>query len=77
VDIVDNEPAHRYEAYLDGALAGFISYRDEPRGRVFVHTEVDPDFEGKGVGATLVPVCPFVSAYLKRHPEFQDVVAKS
>jgi predicted GNAT family acetyltransferase len=28
-------------------------------------------------GATMVPVCPFVSAYLKRHPEFQDVVAKS
>jgi uncharacterized protein len=89
VDIVDNEAEQRYEAYLDGALAGFIVYRDEPRGRVFLHTEVDPAFQGKGVGGHLVkgaleavrarggkmvPVCPFVAAYLKRHPEFADIV---
>jgi predicted GNAT family acetyltransferase len=89
VDIVDNEAEHRYEAYLDGDLAGFIVYLDEARGRVFLHTEVDPAFEGKGVGgqlvkgalesvrargAKMVPVCPFVTAYLKRHPEYADIV---
>ena len=55
-----------------------------------VHTEVDPAVEGKGVGSrlvagavedirrrglSLVPVCPFVRAYLTRHPEQTDVVA--
>jgi uncharacterized protein len=51
---------------------------------------VDPHFEGKGVGAALVqgvlddvrarglkvrPCCPFVAAYIRRHPEYEDLVA--
>jgi predicted GNAT family acetyltransferase len=55
-----------------------------------VHTDVDPKWEGKGVGAALVqgalddvrarglkvrPFCPFVAAYIRRHPEYDDIVA--
>jgi predicted GNAT family acetyltransferase len=59
---------------------------------VLVHTEIEPSLEGQGVGSRLVagaladirsrglelvPVCPFVLAYLKRHPEFDDLVVTS
>ena len=55
-----------------------------------MHTDVAPKWEGKGVGSTLVqgalddvrarglkvqPICPFVAAYIRRHPEYQDLVA--
>ncbi|QTE29586.1 GNAT family N-acetyltransferase [Pengzhenrongella sicca] len=57
---------------------------------VVIHTIVEPAFEGQGVGGrlvrgtldlirasgrTVVPLCPFVSAYLRRHPDYQDLVA--
>ncbi len=57
--------------------------------RVFTHTEIDDAYAGQGLGGVLVrsaldavrasgrrvvPVCPFVSAYLKRHPEYDDLV---
>jgi predicted GNAT family acetyltransferase len=49
-----NPAQHRYEAHLDGELAGFADY--ELRGDdliVFTHTEVDDAFEGRGVGGAL------------------------
>lgn len=75
--VSDNPEARRYEAHVDGALAGFADYRDAEAVRSFVHTEVDPAFGGKGVGSTLVdealratiaqgkqirPICSFVVA---------------
>ncbi|MEO7236406.1 MAG: GNAT family N-acetyltransferase [Lapillicoccus sp.] len=60
--------------------------------RVFTHTEIDENFGGQGLGSVLVagaldavrasgrrvvPVCPFVSAYLKRHPEYEDLVDRA
>jgi predicted GNAT family acetyltransferase len=89
--VADNEHLHRYEGLVDGEVAGFISYRTRPDGvRILVHTEVDPAFEGKGVGSLLVrgaldaervrggkivPSCPFVGAYVKRHPDYDDLLA--
>jgi predicted GNAT family acetyltransferase len=91
VDVTDNEQRHRYEALADGKVAGFIDYRPVRDGvRNLVHTEVDPAFEGKGVasklvvaaleaerarGGKIVASCPFVSAYLRRHPEYADLIA--
>jgi uncharacterized protein len=81
---------HRYEAWLDGELAGVAEYDLRPGTIVFTHTEVDPAFEGKGVGGALaggaldqvraageydvVPQCPFVKAYIDKHPEYADLV---
>lgn len=77
IEIVDNVEARRFEAHLDGALAGFADYRDAEGVRSFVHTETDPAFGGRGVGSQLVdaalratiadgkrvrPLCSFVRA---------------
>lgn len=84
---VRNAPdAHRYEIVQDGAVAGFAEYMEVRGDRiVFTHTEIDPAFEGRGLGSTLiafaledardreqqiVPICPFVAKYVHRHPEF-------
>ncbi len=79
----------RYEVFVDGELAGWSEYRGGGDPRAFTHTEIDPRFEGRGVGSALVhqaledvrgrgmhvlPMCPFVRAYLARHPEDLDVV---
>ncbi|GAB2470482.1 GNAT family N-acetyltransferase [Jatrophihabitans fulvus] len=94
VDVRDNPDEQRYEITVDGTLAGFAVYRlDGPdNGRtVFVHTEISPDFGGRGLGNTLaaaalddvrargrlaVPICPFIAAFVRRHPEYQDLVAR-
>lgn len=82
--VTDNEALHRYELVEDGTLLGVLNYRDRPNARVLVHTEVDSVHEGKGAGTRLiesaladidarglelVPLCPFVRAYLRNHPE--------
>ena len=76
---------HRYEILVDGRRAGLTAYRDRGAQRVFFHTEVDDAFAGQGLGAELVqaaladvresgkrvvPVCPYVAKFLKRHEEF-------
>ncbi len=89
---VAHEPdASRYAIYLGETLAGFTEYRVPARGnaRAFVHTEVDPEFGGRGLAGTLVteamadtrsagmrivPYCPYVSAWLKKHPEYEEIV---
>ena len=87
-EVRDNETEHRYEILVDGELAGFAAYRVRPDARAFTHTEVF--VEGKGLGSKLaegaladvrakggkiVPLCPFIAAYVKRHPEYEDLVA--
>jgi hypothetical protein len=90
VTVTDRPDQLRYEIEVDGELAGFLLYRREPGVLELVHTDVDPKWEGKGVGAALVqgalndlrarglkvrPYCPFVAAYIRRHPEYDDIVA--
>jgi predicted GNAT family acetyltransferase len=70
-------------------MAGFTQYRRAPRTVDFTHTEVYPEFEGQGLGSKLaagaldavraggdraVASCPFISTYIKRHPEYADLV---
>jgi predicted GNAT family acetyltransferase len=70
---------------LGDKLGGEIRYiRDDDGKVVLVHTDVDPSLEGQGLGSVLVKgalddlhergiqyrvICPFVAAYLRRHPE--------
>ena len=90
VQLTHNEAEGRYEAHLDGELAG-SAYYELGEGRiVFTHTEVDDAFEGRGVGSALarfalddvrargglrvVPRCPFIKGWIDRHPDYQDLV---
>jgi hypothetical protein len=88
--IVRDEPArHRYEVLVGGQVAGFTRYKHEGDAVALVHTEVDDAYEGRGLGSRLVsetlsqlrargvgvlPYCPFVQSYLRRHPELRDLV---
>jgi uncharacterized protein len=87
---VTNAPREeRYEARVGDDVAGFTAYRERPGLIAFVHTEVNQRFEGQGVGSALVrgalddasardlavlPFCPFVNAYIERHPELVALV---
>ena len=92
VRVVDNADEFRYELWLGETRPGVLAYRPEPGARVLLHTEVDPRFEGQGLGSRLVegavadlrgrglklvPMCPFVAAYLRRHPEHEDLVVRA
>src|SRR5215510_14727178 len=89
--VVDNPDELRYELWLGATRVGFIAYRSKPGTILLVHTEVDPAFEGRGLGTRLVagtladlrardvklvPLCPFVRAYLRHHHEYADLVAR-
>ena len=89
VRVVDKPAQLRYELWLGRSLVGFIAYRLEPGTVVLVHTHVDPAFEGRGLGGRLVegalgdirarglgvvPLCPFVNAYIRRHRKYADLV---
>lgn len=91
VTVTDNAAAQRFEAALEGHTA-FAEYRLEPGRLVLPHTLVPPAFEGKGVasalarhafayarerGLAVVPTCPFMAAWVKKHPEAQDLVDQS
>ena len=91
IEIADNPADRRFELTVDGQLAGFVVYRDENGTRALVHTEVDPAFEGQGLGGKLasgvleqlrergeqiIPVCPFISSYIRKHPDYLDVVVQ-
>lgn len=87
----DNAAESRYEIVVEGAVAGFSEYRLHDGRITLVHTEVDPAYEGLGLGSELaraalddirsrglelVPLCPFVAAFIRRHQdEYLDLVA--
>ena len=88
-EIIDVPLRGRYEALVDGALAGWVEYRRMGRRLVAIHTEVLPAFGGRGIAAALVqrvvgdaraagvrisPMCPLFQAHFERHPEDRDVL---
>jgi len=90
VQVFDNPAEHRYEAQVDGAIAGRAFYELRPGRVVFLHTEVDPAHEGRGIGSLLakdalddvrakglrvIARCPFIARYIQEHPEYQDLLA--
>jgi predicted GNAT family acetyltransferase len=87
--ISDAQAAGRYEAILDGQLAGVLEYVLKHERLALVHTGTMPGYEGRGVASALVrfalddarrrglriiPICPYVRSYLERHPEDADIV---
>lgn len=88
VEVINNAEARRFEAWVDDDIA-FIDYIPAKSNIVFSHTEVPKAFEGQGVASKLaktaldyardnelaiVPVCPFVTNYIRRHPDYQPFV---
>jgi len=86
--IVNNTAEERFEANVDGHLA-IVQYRLAPGRIIFIHTEVPEALQGRGVANKLarraleyardqqlavVPLCPFIASYIRRHPEYQPLV---
>jgi predicted GNAT family acetyltransferase len=87
IDIADGR--NKYTLKLDGQRVGVIRYRDAGNRRVFLHTEVEPDYAGQGLatqlivwalndtrskGMHIVAQCPSVAHYVEKHHEFDDIL---
>jgi predicted GNAT family acetyltransferase len=85
----DDPDNHRYVLEIGGEVAGIAVYHRRGGRYFFVHTEVEPEHEGEGLGSTLargalddvremgmkiVPLCPFITSFIERHPEYADMV---
>ncbi|MFV2022602.1 GNAT family N-acetyltransferase [Micromonospora sp. LOL_023] len=94
VDVKDVPDAKRYEARVgeEPKVAGIAQYIRTHELIAFVHTEVSPEYEGRGVRAALaragldearaanllvLPTCPFFARWIARHPEYEDLVYQS
>lgn len=91
VSVTNNVRERRYEARVDGALAGYAGYDETPEVIAFTHTKVEPAYEGKGVGGALaraamddvrergdrqvVAVCPYIVGWFDKHPDYQSLLA--
>lgn len=89
VSVTDAPDARRYEARIDGRLAGFAQYRIADGLITFTHTEVKEEFEGRGIGGQLArtaldearardlrvdPQCPFIRSWIERHAGYADLM---
>jgi predicted GNAT family acetyltransferase len=86
--VVNNEAAEQFEMHVDGLLS-LLAYKRSGDCIIFTHTEVPAALEGRGIASVLartalddararqllvVPLCPFVRAYIERHPEYRALV---
>ena len=89
IHVTDNPAESRYEIRVGETLAGFLEYRVRGDVVSMLHTEIDPEVQTKGLGTRLVadaladtqargrtvkPYCPFVAAYIREHPQYEDLV---
>jgi uncharacterized protein len=89
VEVRDDPERQRYEVWVGTELAGFTVYEPGPRAYAFVHTEIEPAFEGQGLASRLIrralddmrarglevlPYCPFVARFVRRHTDYLDLV---
>jgi uncharacterized protein len=87
-NVVNNSSQHRYELAVHGKVA-FANYRLTPGTVIITHTETPPELRGRGIaselvkgalqiiradGLKVVAGCGFVVDYLRKHPEFADLV---
>ncbi len=88
ITLHDNKAESRFEMKFENHLS-FIEYEINGDAIALLHTEVPPALEGRGVGTAivektlkhleesglgLIPLCPFVVAYIKRHPEWERII---
>lgn len=87
---IEHRPkANRYEAIVEGEVAGYVSYERIADALDLQHTVIAPEFEERGVrdalargvfadiraqgGLTVIPTCPFLARWLGRHEEYADL----
>ncbi|MET0423089.1 MAG: GNAT family N-acetyltransferase [Actinoplanes sp.] len=91
--VTDVAERERFEARDEaGELVGVLTYQLTGPIIAYTHTRVEPQFEGSGAGSelaraamddarakgrTVVPICPFLSGWLEKHPEYDNLVARS
>lgn len=88
VMVENNEAAKQFEAQVDGHVA-LLQYHYSKGSIVFTHTEVPSALEGRGLAGklartaleyakthqlTVIPLCPFVASYIRKHSEYQSLV---
>jgi len=88
-NVLDNQERHRYELRVDDRVVGWIDYFRSNGTIAMTHAEVQSDRRNHGLGERMVrgalddarerdlqvrPLCPFVAAYVRRHPEYGDLV---
>ena len=91
-EVRNNADKSRYELFVDGRQVGFMTYSVVEDTVLTPHAEVDVEHGGRGHGTELVrgsldliradgryvePLCPFVRSYIRRHPDYQDLVKGS
>ena len=89
VTVTEAPDRRRFEVRVAGELAGFTRYEVRGGAYAFLHTEIDPAFEGQGLGSRLVrgaleemrrrgtavlPYCPFVRGFIEHHHDYLDLV---
>ena len=89
ITVVDAADEGRFEVHVDGVRAGFTEYRDRDGLRTFPHTEIDDAYAGQGLAKRVIsegldatraaglrvrPVCPAVSGFIKKNPDYADLV---
>lgn len=89
IPLVKNEEKKRFEIEIDGHFA-FIDYKEFGSQMALVHTETEPELAGKGAASAVVektlqylddrnivllPFCPFIFAFIKKHPEWKRIVS--
>jgi predicted GNAT family acetyltransferase len=85
----DDAEDRRFEIWVDGELAGFTTYSLRSGFISFLHTELDPSFQGQGLaqeliadalrsarerGLRVLPFCPYVRGFIARNSGFLDLV---
>ena len=88
VQVTNNPAAGQFEIAEDGQIAT-LAYSERDGKLYLIHTEVPKALGGRGLASalartaleyakqnqlTVVPYCPFVRAYLQRHPEYASLV---
>lgn len=89
LQVIHNEAQQRYELRQEGRVLGFAEYRPAGPALLFSHTEIEEGHEGQGLGSRLVrgalddvraqgravvPMCPFVAAFMREHREYAELV---
>src|SRR4051794_8909245 len=91
IEVSDDPARSRFEVLVDGESAGQAVYELRPGTIVFLHTEIDDAYGGRGLGGTLVraaldsarerglhvvATCPFVRGWIQKHPHYPDLTRR-